>query len=187
MAQVKITAQLAKKVLKVVDKGLSYGLGGVFNETKDEMVGSPGAMCVEAAVCYALGEEHGDRPSCVDDKLARFKIDLNDDLNWENDKARARGLRRLAIAQLGTKTGFSYKSFAKLYDAKLNETLLAGIQIPKFKTMSEFRDWCDEHRLVSTYDLTPSETAECAVQALIKMKTPGSKFLYLAPYKKAKK
>lgn len=186
MAQVKITAQLAKKVLRVVDKGLSYGLGGVFNETKDEMVGSPGAMCVEAAVCYALGEEHGDRPSCVNDELAKFKIDLNDDLEWENDKARARGLRRLAIAQLGTKTGFSYKSFYKLYVAKLDEAVLA-IEIPKFKTVGEFRDWCENNRFADSGDLPPSEAAECAVQALIKMKTPGSKFLYLAPYKKAKK
>jgi len=50
----KITGELAAKVLAVVDAGLVKGLG--------EAV--PGHMCVEAAVCYALGEPHSDAPSC---------------------------------------------------------------------------------------------------------------------------
>jgi hypothetical protein len=51
---IEITESVARKVLKTVDAGLCSGLG---NPT-------PGEMCVEAAVCYALDLPHGDEPSC---------------------------------------------------------------------------------------------------------------------------
>ena len=86
-----ITREIAEKVLKVVDRGLTDGIGSR----------RPGYMCVEAAVCYALGEPHSDVPSCVHEGLRRFKIALND-LLWSTKQARAKGLRRIAIAQLGT-------------------------------------------------------------------------------------
>jgi hypothetical protein len=88
----KIDESVAKRVLKVVDKGLVNGVG------KPE----PGRMCVEAAVCYAIGQKHDDDPVCVHDDVRSLKIDMNDSLAWSDDKARARGMRRLAIAQLGT-------------------------------------------------------------------------------------
>ena len=59
-------------------------------------------MCVEAAVCYALGLPHGDDPGCVSPALRRLKIRLNDAARWSSPMARAAGLRRLAIAQLGS-------------------------------------------------------------------------------------
>ena len=88
----KITREMAEKVRDVVAAGLSEGLGQA----------KPGFMCVEAAVCYALGLPHGDDPGCVDPALRRLKIRLND-AAWPSKKARAAGLRRLAIAQLGSK------------------------------------------------------------------------------------
>jgi hypothetical protein len=87
----KITKKVASKVLEIVDLGLCKGVG----------VPIPGQMCVEAAVCYALGEPHGDEPSCVDKKVRSFKISLNDS-NWSTNEIRAKGMRRIAIAQLGT-------------------------------------------------------------------------------------
>ena len=86
-----ITRDLAAKVLEVVDAGLSKGLG----------FQAPGQMCVEAAVCYAMGLPHGDEPSCVAPVLRSLKIALNDK-PWSSPQARASGLRRLAIAQLGS-------------------------------------------------------------------------------------
>ena len=86
-----ITRDLAAKVLQVVDAGLSKGLG----------TPAPGRMCVEAAVCYAMGLPHGDEPSCVAPVLCSLKIALNDK-PWSSPQARASGLRRLAIAQLGS-------------------------------------------------------------------------------------
>lgn len=82
---------LARKVIALINHGLTDGVGNP----------RPGEMCVEAAICYALEESHGDNPSCVDDHLRSFKIGLND-CSWSTDKARARGLKRLAIASLGS-------------------------------------------------------------------------------------
>jgi hypothetical protein len=84
---------VCKRVLDIVDRGLTRGLGKSV----------PGEMCVEAAVCYALGEEHGDKPTCVHQNVRDAKIMLNDTDGWFSNSARALGLRRLAIAQLGTR------------------------------------------------------------------------------------
>jgi DNA polymerase III gamma/tau subunit len=97
----KITKKIAAKVLEVVDAGLCSGKG----------VPIPGQMCVEAAVTFALGEEFSDEPSCVSDALRQFKIKLNDS-NWSSNAARAKGLRRIATAQLGTKDTLDEVEFA---------------------------------------------------------------------------
>lgn len=87
----KITKKIAEKVLETVDAGLVEGLG----------TPEPGKMCVEAAVCYAMGLPHGDKPKCVAPALRALKIRLNDCF-WSSSASRARGLRRLALAQLGS-------------------------------------------------------------------------------------
>jgi hypothetical protein len=86
-----LTEAVAKKVLETVDAGLVHGMG--------EPV--PGKMCVEAAVCFALGLPHGDDPPCVGRAVRAFKIKINDS-RWSSDEARAKGMRRVAIAQLGS-------------------------------------------------------------------------------------
>ncbi len=88
-----VTKELATKVLKTVDRGLVKGIGAP----------SPGAMCVEAAVCYAMGLPHSDSPTCVAPAVRSFKIGLND-ADWSSNYARARGLRQIAVAQLGSNT-----------------------------------------------------------------------------------
>lgn len=103
MAQtIKITRAVAKKVLAAVDAGLVCGLG----------TPQPGKMCVEAAVCYALGLPHGDNPSCVAPSLRSLKIRLNDS-NWSSDLARAMGMRKLAVLQLGTAGLLDEKKFVR--------------------------------------------------------------------------
>ena len=57
------TATIAAKVLETVDAGLCSGVGKPV----------PGEMCVEAAVCYALGLPHSDNPDCVAPALSRFQ------------------------------------------------------------------------------------------------------------------
>lgn len=99
----KIDAALVERILATVDAGICRGLGS------DQ---TPGHMCVEAAVCYALGLPHGDNPQCVDGALRRLKISLNDS-EWSSNAARAKGLRRLAIAQLGTSKKFDHEFFAQ--------------------------------------------------------------------------
>jgi hypothetical protein len=75
----------------ILARGLSYGLG----ETN-------GQMCIEAAICSVLGLPHGDDPGCVASVVRSFKISLNDS-SWSSEKARAKGLRDLGLAQLGSK------------------------------------------------------------------------------------
>jgi len=96
-----ITLDQARKVLEVVDVGLCGGIGNPV----------PGQMCVEAAVCFALGQPHGDEPECVNAAVRWFKIVLNDS-KWSSNQARAQGMRRLAIGQLGTNDpSFDEKKF----------------------------------------------------------------------------
>ena len=89
----KPTKAHAAKVLELVNAGLVSGMGEP----------TPGKMCVEAAVCFALGEPHGDKPSCVGEAVRRFKIGLND-ARWSSNEARTEGMREIAIAQLGSDT-----------------------------------------------------------------------------------
>ena len=72
-----LSRELAAKVLQTVDAGLVSGVGNPV----------PGQMCVEAAVCYALGQPHGDEPKCVGSAVRRFKIRLNDSC-WPSDRER---------------------------------------------------------------------------------------------------
>ncbi len=95
-----IDRSVAIKLLEVVDAGLVRGVGKPI----------PGQMCVEAAVCYALGQPHGDEPACVSPVLRALKIRLNDSA-WSSDKARAKGMRRLALAQLGSAGALNEKQF----------------------------------------------------------------------------
>lgn len=97
---IEINREAARKVLEIVDAGLSNGLGKA----------EPGKMCVEAAVCYALGLPHGDDPTCVSPTLRALKIALNDK-KWSSNAARAKGMRRLAIIQLGTAGELDDKAF----------------------------------------------------------------------------
>src|SRR5271170_392014 len=101
-SNMQITRAHIDKINSLLDHGLVKGLG----------VQQEGKMCVEAAISYALGLKHGDDPGCVMEPLRRLKIRLNDSSYWTSNKARAEGLRRLAIAQLGSK-GMDEKDFAK--------------------------------------------------------------------------
>jgi hypothetical protein len=95
-----ITKELVTKINKLLDEGLVCGLGKPI----------PGKMCVEALICYALDLPHGDEPNCVSPAIRSLKIKLNDS-NWSSNKARAEGMRNLAILQLGTNNNFSDVGF----------------------------------------------------------------------------
>jgi len=98
-----ITEPLVRKLLATVDVGLVKGLGSP----------EPGKMCVEAAVSFALGEEHSDGPSCVDLVVRAGKIALNDSA-WSSNMARARGMRKVAIAQLGSRDTIDHLKYVRL-------------------------------------------------------------------------
>src|SRR5262245_26523286 len=113
-----ITREIATKVRDVVDAGLSNGLG----------TPEPGKMCVEAAVCYALGLPHGDDPACVAPSLRRLKIGLNDRA-WSSPRARAKGLRRLAVAQLGSAGVLDEQEFRRrVVDMTIRKAVPVGLR-----------------------------------------------------------
>jgi hypothetical protein len=192
----KITKAQAQKVLSVVDKGLVGGMGKPI----------PGMMCVEAAVSYAFGEDHSDEPTCVHNDLRNIKIELNDVWGWKNKKDRARGMRRLAIAQLGSVSNFNWTRFwddvGGLLFPHIKKRLIADIS--KTKKQDEAVKILTNNNLVSLYEvddllgvkkiveyIMPKTNqskklhfiAEVYTQALIKQKIPGTKFLYLTKNK----
>lgn len=107
-----VTKDHARKIVELLRHGLVQGVG------KPE----PGKMCVEAAVCYALGEPHGDEPSCVGAAVRAYKIRLND-AAWPSDKDRAEGLREIAVAQLGSDI-LDQREFAKRVALKTIQQIL---------------------------------------------------------------
>src|SRR5687767_6383521 len=127
MTTMEITREIAQKVRDTVDAGLSSGMG----EPK------AGFMCVEAAVCYALSLPHGDDPGCVAQPLRRLKIRLND-AAWSSNEARAQGLRRLALAQLGSAGVLDDREFVRrVVDMTIRRTVPRSLRAaakanPKF-------------------------------------------------------
>jgi hypothetical protein len=106
------TREHAAKIIELLRHGLVEGVG------KPE----PGKMCVEAAVCYALGEPHGDTPTCVGSAVRAFKIRLND-AKWPSNQARADGLREIAIAQLGSNE-IDQREFARRVTLKVIQQII---------------------------------------------------------------
>jgi hypothetical protein len=90
-----VTRSLVDRINKLVGYGLTDGVGDR----------GRGTMCVQACVMAALEEGHDDQPSlCVPQNRINFGIELNDRSGWSSDAARGKGLKRWAIAQLGTST-----------------------------------------------------------------------------------
>src|SRR5262245_9762431 len=113
-----ITREIATKVRDVVDAGLSNGLG----------TPEPGKMCVEAAVCYAIGLPHGDDPACVAPSLRRLKIGLNDRA-WLSPRACAKGLRRIALSQWGRAGVLDEQEFRRrVVDMTIRKAVPVGLR-----------------------------------------------------------
>ena len=97
-----ITETVVRKVLNTVDAGLCSGLGQPV----------PGKMCIEAVWAFVNGEPLNDEASCKHDAVRKFDITLNDS-RWSTNDARAKGMRRLSIAGLGS-TEIDGGKFAEL-------------------------------------------------------------------------
>src|SRR5208282_712199 len=132
--QSKITKAIARKVLSTVDAGLVGGVG----------IPVPGKMCVEAAVCYALGLPHGDDPKCVAPALRALQIRLNDSV-WLSTASRAAGMRRLAVAQLGSLGVLNEKEFVgRVVDYAIRVTTPKALRIAA--DITEDTRYCDALR-----------------------------------------
>ena len=113
-----ITETHARKIVELLGHGLVNGIG----------VQEPGKMCVEAAVCYALGLPHSDDPGCVSPALRQLKIGLNDS-RWSSPMARADGLKRLALVQLGSKGVLDDREFVRrVVDVTIRRAVPVGLR-----------------------------------------------------------
>lgn len=212
-ATTKITAAIASKVLEVVDAGLVNGMG----------VEQPGKMCVEAAVCYAMGEPHSAQPKCVLPDICDCKIGLNDHKVWGYDErsnmVRSKGLRRLAIAQLGSKGKITntqwdkalkayimkspaYKKHQKQAVAEQKKVLRDLQRITKTVKAGKYVEDSINYAPLNNFDFNTDyifdnmnattvakakKVCEDIVQILIKLKSPGTKYLYLTEGGKKRK
>ena len=156
---------LVSKVLEVVDVGLCRGVGNP----------EPGGMCVEGAVCYALGEPHGDKPSCVHAVVRAFVVRLND-AEWISDAGRAVGMRRLAIAQLGSNRidGVKFAQIVAFETTRQIICRLAGEILKrddlaescgKSGTLKEAQYASEKVRLAACYATPPAYAVEAAAYA----------------------
>lgn len=135
--QIIINKALARRVDEHVCPGL---VGGTPGEPEK------GKMCVQSAVACAMGWEHGDKPPCIGPEVREDGIDLNDAQQWDDEEARAAGLRRFAISELGSNT-IDQMQYKKVRNRRIAHRLLA----PKLRTLAEqiklgqtaddFEDW----------------------------------------------
>ena len=103
---------LIPKFDAILSRGLCQGVGN-----------RDGQMCIEAAICAALDLPHGDNPDCVSVAVRSFKITLND-AGWSSPEARAKGLRSLGIAQIGSKGVVDDVQFATKVAEMTTSTLI---------------------------------------------------------------
>ncbi len=114
-----------KEYMKILNRGLSDGMGN-----RGEHSGKPGKVCIEAAVCWALGEDHTDNPKCVSPTIRLFGIELNDSM-YVNDKVRAKGLRDFGIAQLGSKGTVNAREFRRVMKEKIIREIIPVLAMEK--------------------------------------------------------
>jgi len=194
-----ITKEIAIKVRDTVDAGLVRGKGRPI----------PGQMCVEAAVCFAMGLPHSDEPSCVSPAKRALKICLNDS-DWSSNSARAKGMRRLALVQLGSAGAIDDNDFARriaemtirkivpialraaavlhpdaerktALEASAKRCELEGTESAARSAESAARSAAEAAAESAAIDTVLSDFAENVVQVLIEMKAPGCQWLDLVP------
>ncbi len=101
---------------KILERGLCKGTGSDPN----------GSVCVEQAVAIAMDLPFNDNPSCVEPVIATFKRGLNDS-RWSSPEARARGLRDLGIAQIGSAGVVDPVEFTKKLSEKMIRVLIPAV------------------------------------------------------------
>ena len=116
------------KYCEINSRGFSYGMGEPY-----------GQMCVEAAVCTALGLPFGDDPQCVEEAVRSFKIRLND-APWSTEEARAEGLKLLGIAQVGSLGVVSGKEFYTRMYLKIVTRVLPGYLRKYYSNLYQVED-----------------------------------------------
>lgn len=174
---------------KILRRGLSFGPGGRWPEEEEvdlKHANGPGKgqMCIEAAICAVLEYDSEDQPKCVTKEIINFKIELNDSY-WSSPKARAKGLRDLGLAQLGSRGVITGSQFTKAFKEEAQKELLPAIRkFDKDFYFTPSRLWEDIEYLpgISVHNKAGNDrllrmVAQTAVAVLRRLKSPGVKLL----------
>lgn len=161
------TKEIVNKLKQILKAGLQMGAGSM---TK------PGTFCVQQAVSKAIGHpDFRDQPHiCVGSSVNEFGITVNDQ-NWSSDEARAKGMERFAIAELGSN--------------KINQNRFEDKLLKKFEAKYPDRGAYSAQSIPEECydDKELAEACEMAVQVLIEMGCEGTKYLDLKVNEKEKK
>ncbi len=149
-----------QKFDSILARGLSHGKGD-----------PNGQMCIEAAICNVLGMPHDDDPKCVAKAVRSFKIGLNDK-KWSSPEARAKGLRDLGLAQLGSLGVVNDKEFVVRLAKKLIQIILPKMVRQCFASNVEVMraaDVCEvegsQHSAIALRNILRSTAAYAAAAA----------------------
>ena len=144
-------SDLIPKFDDILSRGLCVGVGD-----------RDGQMCIEAAICAAMDLPHGDEPDCVAKSVRSYKITLNDS-SWSSAAARARGLRNLGIAQIGSRGVVDDQEFAKRLAEQTIRELIPTLFREVFPDRQECLDAAD--RCASEGTTASADSADRADRA----------------------
>jgi hypothetical protein len=166
-----ITRQHVVTLLELFKHGLIGTAGNQMTE-----------FCVQQAVHRVidgdLEDPHKDAnpPNwCVHGELVSFGVMLNDYDGWSNSQARAKGLQKFAIAELGS-SKISWTKFKEKLDNKLKEL---NPDYDRYRDGNHLEEWMGNTSggMGSNDKLTLF--ANTAAEVLMEMGTDGSQFLHL--------
>jgi hypothetical protein len=157
----KITKEIIDRLLDILNAGLCSGAGDM---------SVPGTFCVQQAVSMATGQpEEGDAPvNCINDEIRSWGINMNDQ-EWSSPKARSDGMRRFAVAQMGSlyvNSGRWETIFCTNWNSKHPECAPIDEAINVFP-------YCGGN------DVLLTDACNIAAMALQVLESEGSEFLYL--------
>ena len=149
--------------------------------------GAPdGQMCVEAAITQAMGLPFSDQPSCVEPAIREYKIILND-ANWSSPEARAKGMRDLGIAQIGSVGVVDSQQFAKLISERTIRILIPALfrkVFPENQACLDAADRCEKEGTESAARSAAAAgdeflllAASIALDVLRELKSPGCEYV----------
>jgi hypothetical protein len=168
-----ITIDHIMNLLKLFEGGLINGAGHDVNH-----------FCVQQAVHRVMDNDlknphKSDHPPqwCVHGEITKFGIIMNDTQGWSSNKARARGLQRFAIAELGS-SKVSGREFFKRLAKKIAQKVNKDWQnFPLAESIVEEFMYCKIPCVGPNEQLT--WLANAAADVLMELGTQGSEFLYL--------
>lgn len=173
MNKVKITKEHVFNIVDRIDRqgGLPRGLTDTVNGNT--------SLCVEAVINHVVHQEYGqDNPACVSPLIRSLSISLNDDYSWSSPYCRGEGLKRLAIAQLGSNSLDQEELERKLVE-KLRHVFSNSSHSSLFESCTTSEILFNTIRANSYNNQNLTELAEVVVSVLKEMNCPGTKFLDL--------